>query len=183
MTEQELKAWYQDSFLFVTEAFNWSRGQGPSTQQIEALNIVSNTKRVYIELDHGKDKDTIAAWLSLWFVATRYCAKVIVIAPNDILLYDIFSRELLKWFRLSKIQSEFVYQKKRLFQKDNPREWFVKLASLDEGDAVEILAGYCAEHLLIIANEAYSIPDIVFAPLDGILTSRDSKVVFLDGSL
>lgn len=181
MNTQKLKAWRDNPLLFVREVFNWPDNQGPFTQQIGVLNSFPNTKRLSVKFDRGRGKDTLAAWLSLWFVATRYCAKVIVIAPIDRLLYDIFSLELLKWFERSKLQSEFVYTKKILFQKDNPKEWYVKLVSLDKGNLAETLAGYCAEHLLIIANEAQNIPEVVFAPLDGVLTKFDSKVLFING--
>lgn len=176
---QELKAWYKDPLLFVTEAINWSSNQGPSPQQIEALKKFPNVKRMTIQSDHGCGKDTLAAWFSLWYVTTRYFAKVIVIAPTDKQLYNIFSLELLKWFKRSKLQSEFIYQDNKLFQKDNPKEWYVKMVSLDKDNQNEILAGYCTKHLLIVANEASGIPDIVFAPLNGVLTEPDSKVLML----
>ena len=53
------------------------------------------------------------------------------------------------------------------------------LVSPGGGGSAELLAGYCSEHLLVIANEASGIPDMVFAPLDGILSGFDSKVLLL----
>jgi hypothetical protein len=183
MNKQQLETWRKDPLLFVTETFDWSTSYGPSLQQIEALKKFPDTKRMTIRSGYGCGKDALAIWLSLWFVATRYFAKVIVIAPTDNLLHDIVSPELLKWFRRSMLQPEFIYQENILFHRDSPREWYIKLVSSNENGQAELLAGYCADHLLIIANEAGAIPDIVFAPLDGVLTEFDSKVLLLGNML
>ncbi|MBE9594835.1 MAG: hypothetical protein IMF19_15295 [Proteobacteria bacterium] len=179
MNMQQLKAWHKDPLLFVTEAIDWEKDCGPSPQQAEALKKFPDTKRMTIESDYGCGKDAVAAWLSLWYVVTRRFAKVIVVGATIDQPNDIFSLELLKWFKRSKLQSEFIYQDGMLFQKDSPKEWYVRLVSPDEDNPAELLAGYCSEHLLVIANDASGIPDIVFAPLDSVLTGFDSKVLLL----
>lgn len=179
----KLLTWQKSPLLFTQECFEWERGGGPTAQQIEALTNFPKVKRMSIRSGHGCGKDTSAVLLSLNFMSTRPYAKVVVTAPTNRQLYDIYWSELAKWFRKSNLQDEFVLQKDKFFHKDAPKEWWIRTVSpqarATKDEQAETLAGFHGDHLLIICDEASGIADPVFIPLEGALTQEDNKVLLI----
>ena len=116
-------------------------------------------------------------------MCTRAFAKVACTAPTARQLADILWSELSKWFRKSKISSEFVIQKDKIFQKDNPKQWWCRAISVSakasKEEQAETLAGLHGDHLLIVVDEASGVNDPVYIPLEGALTQEDNKVVLI----
>lgn len=132
---------------------------------------------------HNCGKDAVAAWLTLNFLVTRPFAKVVVTAPTNRQLRDIFLAELSKWLRQSIVADEFLVRKDSVLHKEAPKEWWVRLISPSvtstKDEQAETLAGLHADHMLIIADEASGIPDPVFTPLEGAMTQPDNKVLLI----
>ncbi|RPI52828.1 MAG: hypothetical protein EHM49_05025, partial [Deltaproteobacteria bacterium] len=180
---ERLAHWYKSPLLFVNECFEWKKGTSPTPQQIEGLTGFAKNKRMSIRSGHGTGKSTLSAWISLNFISTRPYSKVVVTAPTNRQLYDIYWAELAKWFRRSKLQDEFVQQKDKFFHKSAPKDWWIRLVSpqarATKDEQAETLAGFHGDHLLIICDEASGIADPVFIPLEGALTQEDNKVMLL----
>ncbi|MHA1481878.1 MAG: Hint domain-containing homing endonuclease [Candidatus Heimdallarchaeaceae archaeon] len=132
---------------------------------------------------HNTGKDASVSWAILWFLATRAYAKVACTAPTARQLSDILWSELSKWIRKSIFADEFVIQKDKVFQKDNPKEWWCRAISVSarssKEEQAETLAGLHGDHLLIVVDEASGVHDPVFIPLEGALTQEDNKVVLI----
>jgi len=175
----KLRAWRDSPLQFTKEAI----GAIPSTQQIELLQSAGKEKRVTVRSGHGCGKDTGASWLAMWFLVTRPYAKVVVTAPTNRQLRDIFLAEISKWLRQSIIADEFVVRKDSIQHKEAPKEWWLRLVSPSvrstKEEQAETLAGLHGDHLYIIVDEASGVPDPTFIPLEGALTQPDNKVLLI----
>jgi phage terminase large subunit len=174
-----LSEWKRSPLQFVTECVKAT----PSTQQIELLQSVAKEKRITVRSGHGIGKDTSASWIALWFLTTRPYAKVVVTAPTNRQLRDIFLAEISKWLRQSTVVDEFIVRKDSIQHKEAPKEWWLRLISpsvrATKEEQAETLAGLHGDHLLIICDEASGIPDPTFIPLEGAMTQADNKVLLI----
>jgi len=132
---------------------------------------------------HNCGKDASASWLALWFLVTRPYAEVIVTAPTNRQLRDIFLAEISKWLRQSPVADEFIVRKDSIQHKEAPKEWWLRLISpsirATKEEQAETLAGLHDDHLFIICDEASGIPDPTFIPLEGAMTQPDNKVLLI----
>lgn len=175
----KMREWKNSPIAFVKDNIDVT----PSEQQLDYLSKVAKSKRVTIRSGHGTGKDSSTAWVIMWFMCTRAFAKVACTAPTARQLSDILWSELSKWFRKSKVADEFVIQKDKIFQKDNPKEWWCRAISVSakasKEEQAETLAGLHGDHLLLVVDEASGVNDPVYIPLEGALTQEDNKVVLI----
>jgi len=176
---KKLAEWKKSPLQFVHDCIKAT----PSTQQIELLQAVGKNKRTTVRSGHGCGKDASASWLALWFLVTRPFAEVIVTAPTNRQLRDIFLAEISKWLRQSPVADEFIIRRDSIQHKDAPKEWWLKLISpsvrATKEEQAETLAGLHDDHLFIICDEASGIPDPTFIPLEGAMTQEDNKVLLI----
>ena len=176
---KKLSEWKRSPLQFVSECIK----AVPSTQQIEILQAIGKEKRVTVRSGHGVGKDTSASWIALWFLVTRPYAKVVVTAPTNRQLRDIFLAEISKWVRQSIVAYAVIVRKDSIQHKEAPKEYWLRLISpsirATKEEQAETLAGLHADHLLIICDEASGIPDPTFVPLEGAMTQPDNKVLLI----
>jgi hypothetical protein len=176
---KKLAGWRSSCLQFVDDCIEVT----PSSQQVELLQAISTDKRVTVRSGHGPGKDASASWVAAWFLSTRAYAKVVVTAPTNRQLKDIFLSEISKWLRQSTVADEFIIRKDTIQHKDAPKEWWLRLVSpsvkASKEDQAETLAGFHGDHLLIIVDEASGVPDPVYIPLEGALTQEDNRVLLI----
>lgn len=176
---QKLREWREHALLFVKDCIQAT----PTDQQADGLVKFPKTKRMTIRSGHGTGKDAFASWIILWFEVTRAYAKTVCTAPTARQLGDILWSEVSKWLRQSILEDMFVIQKDKIFHKESQREWWVKAVSpsvkASKEDQAETLAGFHADHLLIVVDEASGVPDPVFIPLEGAMTQEDNRVLLI----
>ena len=177
--KQKFKLWKNDPLLFVRDCIQVT----PSKQQEELLLGFAKHKRTTIRSGHGTGKDAAASWIIIWFLVTRLNAKVICTAPTARQLSDILWSEISKWLRQSSVADEFVIQKDKIYCKHNPKEWWARAVSVSakssKDEQAETLAGFHADHMLIVCDEASGIPDPVYIPLEGAMTQEDNKCLMI----
>jgi hypothetical protein len=180
---EKLSSWRKSPLIFAAECIDWRGTKGVTPQQVEALQAVTKKKRITIRSGHGCGKDAIAALITLWFMSSRVGAKVVVTAPTNRQLNDIFWSELSKWFKRSLLQDEFIQQKDKFFHISDPKGWWTRIVSpqvsATKDSQAETLAGFHGDHLLIIADEASGIPDPFFIPLEGAMTQEDNIAILI----
>lgn len=88
--------WRRNPKFFVKEAL----GVKPEKWQVEALNALKTNDRVAIRSGHGVGKSALLAWAILWWLTTRYPAKIACTANTSTQLSDVLWGELDKWYRL-----------------------------------------------------------------------------------
>lgn len=160
-----------DPVLFVREIL----GAEPDEWQAEALNSLAKESRTAIRSGHGVGKSCMQAWACLWFLFTHPRAKVVVTAPTMRQLYDVFMSEASKWLNRSKLLSDlFDYTKSKIAFKAAPAEWFLAARTAAKP---ENLAGFHADHLLFVLDEASGIDDSIFEVVEGALTGANNKLL------
>lgn len=155
----------------------------PTKQQLDLLANVAKERRVTVRSGHGCGKDGIVACIAQWFLSTRPYSKVVVTAPTNRQLRDIFLAEFSKWLRHSSVAGDFVVQKDTVFHKHAQKEWWLRLVSpsvrSSKAEQAETLAGFHGENLMFIVDEASGVPDPVYIPLEGAMTSPGNKLVLI----
>jgi len=207
LVEKKLEQWRYRPDLFVQEAIIWPPGQGPSTQQLDALRLVGLMARAKIKkfqnkpLDkdekivagklgitirsgHGTGKDAWLAWVYLWLLTCFAFPKGLVTAPTSHQLRDVLWGEINKWIRQSPlISSHLEWQTEKIFAKGQKEEWFVtaRTANLKgtEEEQGEALAGLHAEYMILAVDEASGVPAGVFKPIEGALTGMMNFAILI----
>ncbi len=177
--EGKLNEWFDSPLQFVEECI----GAVPSSQQRDALVKFPHCKRMSIRSGHGTGKDAFASWLVLWFIITRPYPKIVCTAPTARQLSDILWAEIHKWSRKSTMSHFLEHQKDKIYMIGAKAEWFAKAITTSitaSADAqAETLAGIHGDHVLVVVDESSGVPDPVFVPLEGILTSDDNRVLLI----
>jgi phage terminase large subunit len=181
---RKLKEWHYSPFLYAREVFHVT----PTGQQADLLHkfgkIDQYGKRYSVRSGHGTGKDASGSWLIWWFMTTRIDANIICTAPTAHQLEDVLWKELNKWYRKSDfLQEEFVIQKSKIFHKSNPKGWWCVArspsAKSSAEEQAETIAGFHAEHQLIVVDEASGVADPVYVPLAGAMTQDDNLCLLI----
>jgi len=176
---EKMKIWKDNPVLFVCEVF----GANPTWQQKEFLMTVAKNDAVAVSSGHGIGKSASLSWLISWFLLTRTNSKIVATAPTKRQLKDILWAELRTWLRKARLSflTELLEVKAERIEIRGRPEWFASAVSIDLNATpekqAETLAGYHAKDFLCVIDEASGVPDPVFRPVEGFLTSKGSKVV------
>ncbi len=147
----------------------------PTKEQREVMNDVANNPRVSVKSGHGVGKSALESWIIWWYISTRPYPKILCTAPTKHQLHDILWAEVSKWKRNSKgLDGEFEWTSEKIYLKGSQEEWFAIARTSNKPDALQ---GTHAEHVLIIIDEASGVPDIVFEPVLGSLSTKDAKLL------
>lgn len=170
--------WKNNPVLFVTEVLRVT----PEKWQAEALQALVDNDRVSIRSGHGVGKSALDSWTILWFLSTRYPAKVPCAAPTQHQIQDVLWAELATWHRRmpEPFRSQFEIQNSqqalRFYLKDAPADSFAVGRSGQKHNP-EALQGFHSPNLLFILDEASGIDDIVFEVAGGALSTKGAKVL------
>ncbi len=164
-----------DALAFVREVF----GIEPTAQQAQLLNAVSKEDaRVSVKSGHGVGKTASLALVVLWHVSVFPDSKVACTAPTGHQLNDLLWAEIAKWHK--KMHPYFADQievrRDTVQAKDDPAGRFA-VARTSRKENPEALQGFHASHMLYLVDEASGVPDQVFEPMRGALSTRGSRVV------
>ena len=109
------------------------------------------------------------------FLFTNPYSKVVVTSPTMHQLIDVFMGEVAKWLKRSPLLSSlFSATKTRIFFKGAPAEWFLAART---ASTPESLAGFHADNLLFILDEASGISDDIAEVVFGALTGDNNKLL------
>jgi phage terminase large subunit len=142
--------------------------------------VARGERRVSVRSGHGVGKSSVAAWLALWHILTRYPQKTIVTAPTGSQLYDALFAELKRWAReLPPLLAPLLDVKSdRIELAAAPAESFIS-ARTSRAETPEALQGVHSEHVLLIADEASGIPEPVFAAAAGSMSGHSACTILL----
>jgi phage terminase large subunit len=148
--------------------------------QREILESVARNKRTAVRSAHGVGKTTTTAWLSHWWMLTRYPSLVVTIAGTWPQLENRLWPEVRTWAGSWKFESlyEWMHQSARLNTADAKRRDSVRMvaSASDKGVNVE---GFHSPNLLIIIDEAKAVVDEVWNAIQGALTNKNYRLVVL----
>lgn len=169
-----LTAWRTSPARFVTECF----GAAPEAWQAEALAAVAEDDRIAIRSGHGVGKSAFLAWLILWWMTTRFPAKIPCTAPTAHQLNDVLWSEIGKWHRkmAEPFRSWLHVGADRVSLVAAPKNSFA-VARTARKEEPEAFQGFHEENLLFIVDEASGVPDIIFEVGEGSMTTAGAKTV------
>ena len=176
---QKLQEWRHNPVQFVEEVI----GVSPTPQQKQLLENLSFHNNFAIRSGHGTGKSASLSWILLWFLITRPSAKIVCTAPTRRQLFDVLWSEVSMWIKKAKMKPLFDILKvqSEIIRVEDRKDWFARAVAINvqstAEEQAEALAGYHAEHLLCIVDEASGLPDPVFRPLEGYMTQPDNKVI------
>uniref|UniRef100_A0A6M3IFM5 Putative helicase n=1 Tax=viral metagenome TaxID=1070528 RepID=A0A6M3IFM5_9ZZZZ len=180
-----------DPLGFVYWAYPWGKKgtplqdeEGPDEWQKEVLNEIGeltakqslgdygNVIQYAIKAGRGPGKTALIAWLMHWFVSTRPKIQGIVTANTKAQLETKTWRELGKWHEMS-VHREFFEFKQSIYRvrsKDD-KTWFITPIVWTRENP-QAVAGAHDEYVIMVFDEASTIPDIIWETIDAGLTDK-----------
>lgn len=147
----------------------------PTKDQASVMNDVAKYSLVSVKSGHGVGKSALESWIIWWYISTRPYPKIMCTAPTKHQLHDILWAEASKWKRNNKaLNNDFEWTSEKIYLKGAQEEWFAIARTSNKPDALQ---GTHAEHVLIIIDEASGVPDIVFEPVLGSMSTKDAKLL------
>lgn len=156
-------------------------GVQPDDWQAEMMTAVAKGhRRISVRSGHGVGKSTAVSWLALWYILTRYHAKIVITAPTSAQLYDALFAEIKRWVREmpEALQTLLEVKAERIELKEMPQENFIS-ARTSRAEQPEALQGIHAEHVMLIADEASGIPEQVFEAAAGSMSGHNATTILL----
>jgi len=149
----------------------------PDEKQKDILRSLRDYPMTSVRSGHGTGKSAVEAWAVIWFLLTRPFPKIPCTAPTKHQLYDVLWAEVSKWLRNNpELKTELVWTYERIYMKGYKEEWFAVPRTATNPDALQ---GFHSEHVLYIIDEASGVPDKVFEPVLGAMTSEDAKLLMM----
>jgi hypothetical protein len=169
-TENLIDAWYHSAYRFVTEAIMVE----PTEQQEKVLLSIGPGSHISIRSGHGVGKTALLAWLILWFMCTRFDARVPCTASTHSQLRDILWPEIAKWQGKLPLeyQQNLEWQTERVIWAKRKETWFA-VARTARKENPEALQGFHGENLLFCVDESSGVPSEVFEVAEGALTKAN----------
>ncbi len=147
----------------------------PTEDQKAVMEDVAKYSLVSVKSGHGVGKSALESWIIWWYISTRPYPKIMCTAPTKHQLHDILWAEASKWKRNNKaLNNNFEWTSEKIYLKGAQEEWFAIARTSNKPDALQ---GTHAEHILIVIDEASGVPDIVFEPVLGSMSTKDAKLL------
>jgi len=175
---ERLRMWKDSPTRFVKEAF----GVTPEKWQQEAMLLIKNNDRVAVKSGHGVGKSALESWIIIWWLLTRYPAKIACTAPTGHQLTDVLWGEIAKWYRRLPVFLKNLLEVKsdRITLKAAPGESF-GVARTARKEQPEAFQGFHSENMLFMVDEASGIEPIIFEVGEGAMSTEGAKT-FLAGN-
>lgn len=154
-------------------------GVEPDANQTAIMMAVAGgERRIAIRSGHRVGKTTTLAWLTVWWICTRFPQKTIATAPTQDQLFGALAAETKTWMSKlpAPLQACFEVQSEKIYLKDAPTESFVEYRT-SRPDKPEALAGVHSANVLLLPDEASGIHDKVFESAIGSMASEHAHMV------
>lgn len=175
--DQFLLDYRSNPVRFVREVL----GVQPDEWQVDFLQAIADKhRRISIRSGHGVGKSTGASWAMLWYILTRYPAKVVVTAPTSAQLFDALFAEVKRWVKElpPPLQQLLDVKAERIELKSSPTESFIS-ARTSRAEQPEALQGIHADNVMLIADEASGVPEQVFEAAAGSMSGHNAVTILL----
>ena len=183
-----------DPYRFVLWAFPWgedgelAKVTGPEPWQVRLLQGIRDgllTPNQAIQLatksGHGIGKSALVSWIILWAISTCPDTRGVVTANTENQLKTKTWVELAKWYRLFLGRELFEFSATKLCSRDPEHSdtWRIDMVPWSEKN-VEAFAGLHnkGRRILVVFDEASSIPDNIWETTEGALTDEDTEIIW-----
>lgn len=168
-------AFQKDCGLFARRVL----GFNPTPQQQLILDAISKPgARVSVKSGHGVGKTATLAVILLWHVSCFPDSKTPCTAPTGHQLHDLLWAEAQKWHAKMHpwFKDQLVINKEIIAVKGNEAGQFA-VARTSRKEQPEALQGFHGSHVLYMVDEASGVPDPIFEPMRGALSTAGSRVL------
>jgi phage terminase large subunit len=153
----------------------------PLEWQTKLMRAVATGKRqIAVRSGHGVGKTTVVAWLLIWFLTTRFPCKAVVTAPTAPQLFDALFAELKAQINKlpDAIKTLLEITSDRVELKSAPESAFIsaRTASVERPEALQ---GIHSEHVLLVADEAPGVPEVVYEAGGGSMSSANAQTLLI----
>lgn len=152
----------------------------PTAQQLSIIRAVDKGHlRIAIKSGHGTGKSTLLSWIALWWLLTKFDAKIPTTAPAAPQLLATLMPEIKKWWRVLPqfLKDEFVLTSDYV-RCANGNFLVMRTA---KKEAPEALQGFHASNLIYLVDEASGVDNALFEVIEGALTG-EKNALFLVGN-
>lgn len=183
----------KDPLKFVKIAYPWQRGilakhDGPDVWQTEVLcairdGLMTGQQAIQLAVSSGKGigKSALVAWILQWALTTRPDTRGVVTANTMPQLMTKTWPEFSKWFWLLICNHWYELTATSCFCKDPKHEktWRIDVVPWNETNP-EAFAGLHNQgrRIILVMDEASGIADNIWETSDGILTDKDTEIVW-----
>ena len=178
-----LRLWREKPDVMVRQLFHVE----PDAWQGKVLQKFPSNPRQAMMCCKGPGKTTVLAWLAWNFLLCYLNPKLAAVSITSKNLKDNFWTEMSKWRGKSPLLIElFEVTSERIFLKEQPETWWLSARSwpqsADPQALADTLAGLWADNIMILMDEAGSIPPAVLATAEVIIanagtTGKNAHVV------
>lgn len=167
--------WRMDPVMFVRQMLNVKELE--QWQERELRNLVLKD-HISIRSGHGVGKSAFLSWSIIWFLFTHFPAKVPCTAPTSHQLEDVLWGELALWRRkmVQGLSELFEVTSERMYLKMAPDECYA-VARTARKENPDALQGFHSENIMFVVDEASGVPDEIFQPLEGALSTPGAKSI------
>lgn len=176
-----------DPLLFVLGVFDWSAFKatpedpepGPDAWQTAILLLIkakhltiTEALQIAVASGHGPGKSALIAWIVLWFINCKPHANGVVTANTSKQLTGKTWREIGLWLARMRApyKDPWVLTATKLYHRDHERTWFIAAIEWSEKNP-DAFAGLHAVWVLVVFDEAASIPKIIWETVSGAMTT------------
>jgi len=154
-----------------------------SPWQAQVLKAIRDGhKRISIRSGHGTGKTALLSWLVLWGLLCHKDAKLPFGANSQNQLRDTVWPEIGKWSKRlpEELREQIEVLGERVVVKSDPEDSFAVARTCTKENS-EALAGFHADFLMFLLDEASGIPDVVFEVAQGAL-STEGAIMIMTGN-
>lgn len=183
-----------DPLAYVMGAFPWGEPdtplenfEGPEPWQRNLLERIRdkllNINEAIQEATasgHGVGKSAFVAWIIKWGADTRENTLGVVTANTETQLKTKTWVQLGKWHHMSITKDMMKLTATAYFHPEHERTWRIDMVPWSERNA-EAFAGMHNQggRIILIFDEASSIPDIIWETAEGALTDKDTQILWM----
>lgn len=170
---ETVTVWRQNPGIFVRDVLKVEKIEPWQLKALQALVVHDHTS---IRSGHGVGKTAFEAWAILWYTSTHFPCKVPCTAPTSHQLQDILWSELAVWRRrmAGPLAELFEVTSDRMYLKLAPDECYA-VARTARKENPDALQGFHSENIMFFVEEASGVPDEIFQPLEGALSTPGAK--------
>lgn len=159
-----IKQWREHPVTMVRELFHVE----PDAWQIDVLEAFPHHPRQAMMACKGPGKTAVLAWLCWNFLVCYLNPKIAAVSITARNLKDNLWTEMSKWrAKAPLLGALFEVTSERIFLKEQPETWWMSARSwpqtADPQALADTLAGLWADNIMIVMDEAGSIPPAVLA--------------------
>lgn len=169
---ERIRQWREHPVTMVRELFHIE----PDEWQLGVLEAFPNNPRQVMMACKGPGKTAVLAWLAWNFLVCYLNPKIAAVSITARNLKDGLWTEMSKWRSKAKLLIElFEVTSERIFLKEQPETWWMSSRSwpqtADPQALADTLAGLWADNIMILMDEAGSIPPAVLATAQVIIAN------------